>query len=323
MKTKNELAIYQTESGGLELSVDNGKNTIWANLNQISKLFDKDKSVISRHIKNVFESKELKERETVAFFATVQKEGNKYVERNIAYYNLDLILSVGYRVNSKQATKFRQWATKILKSYMTDGYAINNNRIKKNYDNFLKAIEDIKLLVADNSSLKNNDIIELIKTFANTWLSLDKYDKDVLPTTGNIEKDTKITAKNFEKDLEIFKNELIKKNEATKLFATERVNGNLENIFCNVFQSFGGVDVYKTLEEKASNLLYFMIKNHPFIDGNKRSGAYSFIWFLKKNNILNINKINPQTLTILTILIAESNPKDKEKMIGLILQILE
>lgn len=323
MKTKNELAIYQTESGGLELSVDNGKNTIWANLNQISKLFDKDKSVISRHIKNVFESKELNERETVAFFATVQKEGNKYVERNIAYYNLDLILSVGYRVNSKQATKFRQWATKILKSYMTDGYAINNNRIKKNYDNFLKAIEDIKLLVADNSSLKNNDIIELIKTFANTWLSLDKYDKDVLPTTGNIEKDTKITAKNFEKDLEIFKNELIKKNEATEFFATERVNGNLESIFCNVFQSFGGVDVYKTLEEKASNLLYFMIKNHPFVDGNKRSGAYSFIWFLKNNNILNINKINPQTLTILTILIAESNPKDKEKMIGLILQILE
>lgn len=323
MKTKNELAIYQTESGGLELSIDNKKDTIWANLNQISKLFDKDKSVISRHIKNVFESKELKERETVAFFATVQKEGSKYVERNIAYYNLDLILSVGYRVNSKQATKFRQWATKILKSYMVDGYAINNNRIKKNYDNFLKAIEDIKLLVADNSSLKNNDIIELIKTFANTWLSLDKYDKDVLPTTGNIEKDTKITAKNFEKDLKILKNELIAKNEATELFATERKNGNLESIFCNIFQSFGGVDVYKTLEEKASNLLYFMIKNHPFIDGNKRSGAYSFIWFLKKNNILNINKINPQTLTILTILIAESNPKDKEKMIGLILQILE
>lgn len=320
MKTKNELAIYQTESGGLELSVDNGKNTIWANLNQISKLFDKDKSVISRHIKNVFETKELEEGSVVAFFATTASDGKTY---NVQYYNLDLILSVGYRVNSKQATKFRQWATKILKSYMTDGYAINNNRIKKNYDNFLKAIEDIKLLVADNSSLKNNDIIELIKTFANTWLSLDKYDKDVLPTTGNIEKDTKITAKNFEKDLEIFKNELIKKNEATEFFATERVNGNLESIFCNVFQSFGGVDVYKTLEEKASNLLYFMIKNHPFVDGNKRSGAYSFIWFLKNNNILNINKINPQTLTILTILIAESNPKDKEKMIGLILQILK
>ena len=320
MKTKNELAIYQTESGGLELSVDNGKNTIWANLNQISKLFDKDKSVISRHIKNVFKTKELEEGSVVAFFATTASDGKTY---NVQYYNLDLILSVGYRVNSKQATKFRQWATKILKSYMTDGYAINNNRIKKNYDNFLKAIEDIKLLVADNSSLKNNDIIELIKTFAKTWLSLDKYDKDVLPTTGNIEKDTKITAKNFEKDLEIFKNELIKKNEATEFFATERVNGSLESIFCNVFQSFGGVDVYKTLEEKASNLLYFMIKNHPFVDGNKRSGAYSFIWFLKNNNILNINKINPQTLTILTILIAESNPKDKEKMIGLILQILE
>ena len=116
---------------------------------------------------------------------------------------------------------------------MVDGYAINNNRIKKNYDNFLKAIEDIKLLVADNTSLKNNDIIELIKTFANTWLSLDRYDKDILPTTGNIEKDTKITAKNFEKDLKILKNELIAKGEATELFATERQLGNLEIIFCN------------------------------------------------------------------------------------------
>ena len=154
-------------------------------------------------------------------------------------------------------------------------------------------------------------------------LSFSYSNKVIFKDASLTIKDTKITAKNFEKDLEIFKNELIKKNEATEFFATERVNGNLESIFCNVFQSFGGVDVYKTLEEKASNLLYFMIKNHPFVDGNKRSGAYSFIWFLKNNNILNINKINPQTLTILTILIAESNPKDKEKMIGLILQLLE
>ena len=127
MKIKSELAIYQTESGSLELSIDNKKDTIWANLNQISKLFDKDKSVISRHIKNVFETKELEEGSVVAFFATTAGDGKTY---NVQYYNLDLILSVGYRVNSKQATKFRQWATKILKSYMTDGYAINNNRIK-------------------------------------------------------------------------------------------------------------------------------------------------------------------------------------------------
>lgn len=320
---ENELIIYQNESGELELNIDSKQSTIWANLNQIAKLFNRDKSVISKHIKNVFKTGELEEKQAVAFFATVQKEGDKTVKRNIIYYNLDLILSVGYRVNSKQATKFRQWATKILKSYMIDGYSINKNKIKENYNNFLKSIDDIKLLMSkENSDIKSNDIIDLIKSFADTWLSLNKYDKDDLPTLGNIETSVKIDAKLFEKDLQIFKNELINNKEATELFATERENGNLENIFCNIFQSFGGTDVYKTVEEKASNLLYFMVKNHPFVDGNKRSGAYSFIWFLKKNNILNVNKINSQTLTTLTILIAESNPKDKEKMIGLILQLL-
>ncbi len=320
---ENNLIIYQNESGELELNIDNKQSTIWANLNQIAKLFNRDKSVISKHIKNVFKTGELEEKQAVAFFATVQKEGEKTVERNITYYNLDLILSVGYRVNSKQATKFRQWATKILKSYMTDGYSINKNKVKENYNNFLKSINDIKLLISkENIDIKSNDIIDLIKSFADTWLSLDKYDRDDLPTTGNIEISVKIEAKLFEKDLQILKNKLINNKEATTFFAMEREKGNLENIFCNIFQSFGGVDVYGTIEEKASNLLYFMVKNHPFIDGNKRSGAYSFIWFLQKNNILNINKINSQTLTILTILIAESNPKDKEKMIGLILQLL-
>ncbi len=317
---ENELIIYQNESGELELNIDNKQNTIWANLNQIAKLFNRDKSVISKHIKNVFKTGELEEKQAVAFFATTAADGKTY---NVQYYNLDLILSVGYRVNSKQATKFRQWATKILKSYMIDGYSIDKNKIKENYNNFLKSIDDIKLLISkENSDIKNNNIIDLIKSFADTWLSLDKYDKDDLPTLGNIETSVKIDAKLFEKDLQIFKNELINNKEATELFATEREKGNLENIFCNIFQSFGGTDVYRTVEEKASNLLYFMVKNHPFVDGNKRSGAYSFIWFLKKNNILNINKINSQTLTTLTILIAESNPKDKEKMIGLILQLL-
>lgn len=321
---ENKLVIYQNEFGELELNMDDKQSTIWASLNQISRLFNRNKSVISKHIKNIFLTKELDEKETVAFFATVQEEGDKTVKRNITYYNLDIILSVGYRVNSKQATKFRQWATKILKSYMLDGYSINKNRIKENYNNFIKSIDDIKLLIQkENSNINNDGIIELIKSFADTWLSLDKYDKDDLPTVGNIETSIKLDAKFFEKDLQTFKKQLIKNGEATEFFAVERENGNLENIFCNIFQSFAGMDVYKTVEEKASNLLYFMIKNHPFVDGNKRSGAYAFIWFLTKNNILKTDKINPQTLTTLTILIAESNPKNKEKMIGLILQLLK
>lgn len=316
----SEVIIYQNDLGGLELKFNSKQGTIWANLNQIAELFNKDKSVISRHIKNIFETSELNEREVVAFFATTATDGKTY---NVQYYNLDLILSVGYRVNSKQATKFRQWASKILKSYMIDGYSINKDKIKENYDNFLKAVDDMKLLISnDNSDLKSNDILELIKSFAGTWLSLDKYDRDELPAMGGVEKIVKVGAKDLEKDLKALKMELLKKGEATDLFAKERSTGSLESIFCNVMQSFGGCDVYKTIEEKASHLLYFMTKNHPFVDGNKRSGAYSFIWFLKKNDLLNMKKINSQTLTTLTILIAESDPKNKDRMIGLILQLL-
>lgn len=316
------MEIYQTENGGLELSVDSKRDTIWANLNQISKLFGKDKSVISRHIKNIFDSRELNELETVAFFATVQKEGNKSVERNICYYNLDLILSVGYRVNSTSATKFRRWATNILHKHIVDGYTINENVIKNNYNNFIDAIQNIKNLLPNENKVSNNDILELIKTYANTWFSLDAYDKDNLANSGKTKNIVELSASDLLKDLNELKLGLINKNEATDLFATERQNGNVESIFGNIMQSFGGVDLYPSVEEKASNLLYFMIKNHPFVDGNKRSGAYSFIWFLQKNGILNLNKITPEALTTLTLLIAESDPKNKEKMIKLVLQLL-
>lgn len=319
----NSPAIYQTENGGLELSIDNKKETIWANLNQISILFGKDKSVISRHIKNIFESNELNERETVAFFATVQQEGEKFVERNIVYYNLDLILSVGYRVNSKNATKFRQWATSILHKHIVDGYTINENRIKNNYNNFIEAIENIKSLLPNDNKISNNDVLELVKTYANTWFSLDAYDRDNLIKNGRTKEYIELTSIDLMSAIKQLKDELIKKGEATELFATERQKDSLESIFGNIMQSFGGIDLYPSVEEKASNLLYFMIKNHPFIDGNKRSGAYSFIWFLQKNKLLNLNKITPEALTALTLLIAESNPKDKEKMVRLVLQILQ
>ena len=322
-ENKNDLVeIYQSENGSLELSADGKRDTIWANLNQISQIFGRDKSVISKHIKNIFENNELNERETVAFFATVQKEGDKFVERNITYYNLDLILSVGYRVNSKNATQFRQWATSILHKHIVEGWTINENRIKNNYDNFIQAINDIKTLLPNDSKVSNSDVVELIKNYANTWFSLEAYDKDSLVQNGKTNKNTQVKVDDLLLAIKELKAELIKKNEATTLFATEREKGNIESIFNNIMQSFGGVELYPSVEEKSANLLYFMIKNHPFIDGNKRSGAYSFIWFLQKNKILNFNRITPEALTSLTLLIAESNPKDKEKMIGLILQLL-
>lgn len=319
-KNSSLETIYQSENGALEIRLDDKNETIWANLNQIAMLFGKDKSVISRHIKNIFETKELEEREVVAFFATTARDGKTY---SVEYFNLDLVLSVGYRVNSKNATKFRQWATRTLKQYIVKGWTINRDKIKENYDEFLRAIEDLKkVLPSDKKLIENDNIIELIKIFANTWFSLDAYDKNTLSSIGKTKEEIMLTGNDLENDLNSLKKALINKNEATELFATEREKDNLKGIFGNIMQTFMGKDVYKTAEEKAVNLLYFIVKNHPFIDGNKRSGAYSFIWFLRKNKILDINKINPQALTAITILIAESDPKDREKIIKLILQLL-
>lgn len=196
-------------------------------------LFDRDKSVISRHIKNIFKAKELEAQSVVAFFATTAEDGKTY---NVEYFNLDLILSVGYRVNSKNATKFRQWATQILHKHIVDGWTINPERIKHNYDDFIIAVDNLKTLLPNDNIVKNNDVLELIKTFAGTWFSLDAYDKDNLPNIGATKENIELTAKDFKKDLEKLKSELISKEEATDFFAKERENGSLEGIFGNIMQ---------------------------------------------------------------------------------------
>lgn len=308
--------IYQTENGSLEVNVDSKNETIWLTQNQIAMIFDKERSVITKHIKKIFLDKEIDEK------SNVQKMHIPNSDKTVAFYNLDIVLAVGYRVNSRNAIKFRNWATKVLKEYITKGYSINQDLIQKHYNEFLETVENIKLLSKNNNLLQTTEVIDLIKIFANTWLSLDAYDKDKLVSSGITKKQITCTVNDFERDLQNLKQNLIDKNEATELFAIERQNGNLEGIFGNIMQSFGDVDLYETVEEKASHLLYFMVKNHPFVDGNKRSGAYAFIWFLKQNNILNLNKIIPEVLTTLTLLIAESNPKDKEKVIKIVLQLL-
>jgi prophage maintenance system killer protein len=177
-------------------------------------------------------------------------------------------------------------------------------------------------MLPNNKNIDNQNILELVRMFADTWLSLDAYDKDNLETKGYTEKKVSLTAKKLSGNIEILKTELISKNEASDLFARENKAENLAGIIGNVMQAFGGRDLYATIEEKAANLFYLIIKNYPFIDGNKRSGAYAFIWFLNQAKVLNTNKINPPALTALTILIAESHPKEKEKMIKIILTIL-
>jgi death-on-curing family protein len=322
--SENQLTIYQAENGALELRADAAQETIWANMDQLARLFERDKSVISRHIKNIFAEQELNKEVVIAFFATTTQHGaikGKTQTKEVAYYNLDLILSVGYRVNSKVATKFRQWATQTLKKHIVLGYSINQNQILKHKTQFLQTLEDLKILTTDRPQIEVKDVLSLIQTFSETWFSLDSYDKNQFPQKGTKE-EIETSAEELEADLLIFKNELLKKGEASELFAQEKKAGNLAGIFGNVFQSVFGEYAYPTVEEKAAHLLYFIIKNHPFNDGNKRSGAFSFIWLLQKAGYKFQEKINPETLTILTILIAESNPNDKDKMIGIIKLIL-
>jgi prophage maintenance system killer protein len=317
---KKEIIIYQSKSGAIEFKGDFKKETLWASLEQITTLFGRDKSVISRHIKNIFNDKELDENSVVAFFATTAADGKTY---QVEYFNLDIIISVGYRVNSATATKFRQWATKTLRQHILEGYTINKRQIAKNYDVFLRAVDDVKKLLPAGGIIKTEDVLELIKMFASTWLSLDAYDKETLPKTGATKKQVKITAANITGALSELRNELIVKKEASDLFGQERQKDNAAGIIGNIFQSFGGIDLYPTAEEKAAHLLYFMIKNHPFIDGNKRSGAFAFVWFLRQAGILDTNRLTPEALTALTLLVAESNPKDKERMVGLVLMVLK
>ena len=323
MKQKNSgIVIYQSQNGALQLRADAQRETILLTQQQVAELFDVQKAAISKHIKNIFDCGELDQKATVSKMETVQNEGKRSVKRTIEYYNLDLVLSIGYRVNSVKATHFRQWATQTLKNHIQKGYTINRHRIKTNYDDFLKSVDDVKKLLPDGFAIDKDSVLELITLFADTWLSLDAYDKDKLVSKGSTKKKVALTAEKLNKSLMELKQNLIGKGEATDIFGVERSKDSIAGIIGNVMQSFGDQDVYQTIEEKAAHLLYFIIKNHPFVDGNKRSGAYAFVWFLKQAKILDIRKITPPALTALTLLIAESAPSDKEKMVGLVCAIL-
>ena len=316
----NEILIYQWKNWEILLKEDINNDTIWANLNQISELFNRDKSVISRHIKNIFNAWELDQNWVVAKIATTASDWKIY---QIEYFNLDMIISIWYRVDSKQATEFRKWATKTLKQHITEWFTINSKRLEKNKQTFLKVITDLKILSENKTLIQTEDILELVKSFANTWFNLETYDEDKLPTEWFTIKDLKINSDELYNDVEKLKQDLISKWQATDLFAQEKTKKSLEWILWNIFQTFDWTDVYPTLEEKASHLLYFIVKNHPFTDWNKRTWAFAFIWFLNKIWFNFRESITPEALTVITLLVAESNPKEKEKVIGLIILLLK
>jgi prophage maintenance system killer protein len=313
---KGEIVIYQAPSGAIEFRGDFRHETIWATQAQIVGLFGVDQSVVSRHIKNIFKDGEVLEK------SNMQKMHIANSDKPVVMYSLDVILGVGYRTNSGIAIEFRKWATKTLRGHITKGYTINRKRIAKNYDAFMKSVSDIQALLPEHIALDPKAVLDLVKEFSSTWMSLDAYDKEALKVVGTTKKAIKLAGEELFRVIDNLRAELIKKGEATELFAQERKLGSVEGIAGNVMQSFGGKPLYPSVEEKAAHLLYFMVKNHPFTDGNKRSGAFAFIWFLRRYRAKGSRSINPASLTVLTLLIAESDSKKKEQMVALVTQLL-
>ena len=322
MKNKNqkkEIVIYQAPGGGIELRGDFSRDTIWATQAQIAEVFGVKRPAITKHISNILKENELEEKAVCSILEHTAADGKIYKTQ---HYNLDMIIAVGYRVNSKTATQFRIWATKTLREYLVKGYVLNKKQLKKNHTEFLKAVESIQNLLPEHIALDPKAILDLVKEFSSTWTSLDAYDKESLQKIGSNKKSVKISANEILESISTLQKDLIKKGEATDIFAQERKEGSVEGIVGNVMQTFGGKDLYQTAEEKSANLLYFMVKNHPFVDGNKRSGAFAFIWFLRKVGVKGYRNINPSTLTALTLLIAESKPERKEQMVALVTNLL-
>lgn len=322
MEQQNNIVIYQTENGKTKLDVHLQKQTIWLSLDEISSLFQKNKSTISRHIKNIFLSEELDRESVVANFATTAKDGKIY---QVDYYNLDMIISVGYRVNSKIATQFRKWATGILKQYLVDGYAVNEKRLQEQKSKISQLQNAIKLLNRSIEHQADNlddakKLSALMADFASGLDLLDDYDNKTLDTKGKTTKPAVIIKK--EEFLNVI--DKMKPEFGSDVFANPK-DDSFDSSINQIYQTFGGQECYPSLEEKAAMLLYFLVKNHSFTDGNKRIGAACFLYFLDKNEILyqnNIQLIDNTTLFTLTILIAESKPEEKETMKQVILSVL-
>ena len=308
---KNEIVLFKNQNVKLEVNMKD--ETVWLNANQMAELFGRDYKTIRKHINNVL--KEELDNSTVANFATTAKDGKNY---QVDYYNLDMIISVGYRVKSKNGIIFRKWATKILKDYMIKGYAVNQKRLEY----LEKTVKLIDIAGRIDTQLKGNEaqeIIKVINNYSNALDLLDDYDHKRIIKPNGTKDNKKIT---YEDCLNIITK--LRFSNDSDLFAVERNQG-LKEIIGTIYQSFDGKDLYPTTEEKAANFLYLIIKNHVFIDGNKRIAATLFIYFLEFYNILYIeNKqiIDNNTLVAITLLIAESNPKEKNILTDLVMNFL-
>ena len=328
MNNQNLIEIYQAQDGTTQLEVRFENDTVWLSQAQMAMLFGKDIRTINEHITNIFDDEELEKESTIRKFRIVRQEGKRQVNREIEHYDLDMIISVGYRVKSKQGISFRRWATARLKEYLTQGYTINQKRLQQNAHELEQALALIQK-TANSSELtleSGRGLVDIVSRYTHTFLWLQQYDEGLLTEPQTQQGGTLPTYAEACSALAELKFQLMAKGEASDLFGRERDNG-LSAILGNLDQSVFGEPAYPSIEAKAAHLLYFVVKNHPFSDGNKRSGAFLFVDFLHRNGRLFDHNgypvINDTGLAALTLLVAESDPKQKETLIRLIMHMLK
>lgn len=320
------IEIYQTADGQTEIEVRLEADTVWLTQKQMSEVFDTTPENVLMHLRNIYRDGELAESATTKDFLVVRQEGKRQVRRNLKHYNLDAIISVGYRVNSKRGVQFRVWATQRLREHLIQGYTLNRIRFEKNATELEHALALIqKAASSPVLDEAGRGLVDIVSRYTQTFLWLQRYDEGLLDEPSGQAGGELPTPEAAMTALHQLKQQLMARGEATELFARLREDG-LAAIFGNLNQSVFGEPAYPTLESKAAHLLYFVVKNHPFSDGNKRSGAFLFVDFLHRNGRLLRDDgepiINDAGLAALTLLVAESDPKQKEVLIRLIMHML-
>ncbi|HDX1178504.1 TPA: virulence protein RhuM/Fic/DOC family protein [Pasteurella multocida] len=320
----NQIQLYTSKDGKITLQVSFEQETVWLTQLQMSELFDTTPENVLMHLKNIYRDSELEESLTTKNFLVVRQEGKRNVKRHLKHYNLDAIISVGYRISSKRATQFRQWATQTLKQFLVQGYAINERRLQEKGIEFSQAVALLSRTLTNQALVNDNGlaVISVVQDYARTWSLLQAYDEQSL--VENRVKQPSMKALVFDEVLqaiEQLKQTLIEKGEATALFGQQRSDG-LASAIATIEQGFGEEWFYPNVASRAAHLLYFVIKNHPFADGNKRTGSFLFLWYLRLNQGLLAKPveqlINDNTLVALALLVAESLPEQKALMIKLI-----
>lgn len=322
-----DITIYQTNGGTVEVRLDTTQETVWLSQRHMAEVFDTSPENILMHLKNIFKEGELGEAATTKDFLGVQTEGKRQVKRNIRHYNLDAVISVGYRVNSKRAVGFRQWATQILRQHLTQGYTLSRQRFEANARELEAALQLVKK-TTQSPELQTDTgrgLVDIVSRYAQTFLLLQRYDEGLLTDPLQQSGGRLPGVQEARQALAQLKRDLMQKGEATDLFAKERGDG-LASLLGNLDQSVFGEPAYPSIESKAAHLLYFVIKNHPFADGNKRSGAFLFVDFLHRNGRLldaaGVPVINDIGLAALALLVAESDPAHKDTLIRLVMNML-